>query len=188
MSFYCSFLWVNKPLVWNAPWFHFQQFSVKLIEVEMYIPTNTVPLHLTHLPLDKMAAILQTIFTNAFSSTKMYEFHLRFHWSLFPRFQSTIFHHWFRQWLGTNQATSHYLNQWWLVYWCIYGSLSLNKLIRHGIIIAHTITIHWSVMDNEHNIQVSWMKGTGHINVLYLLLECVVKYLQCLVKCIAMQR
>ena len=25
--------------------------------------------------------------------------------------------------------TSHYLNQWWLVYWCIYASLSLNELM-----------------------------------------------------------
>ena len=28
----------------------------------------------------------------------------------------------------TNQATSHYLNKWWLVYWCIYGSLGLSEL------------------------------------------------------------
>ena len=25
------------------------------------------------------------------------------------------------------QVTSHYLNQWWLVYWCIYASLGLNE-------------------------------------------------------------
>ena len=36
---------------------------------------------------------------------------------------------WFRCWLGTNQATSHYLNQWWLVYGCIYASLSLSEFI-----------------------------------------------------------
>ena len=27
-----------------------------------------------------------------------------------------------------DKATSHYLNQWWLVYWRIYASLSLNEL------------------------------------------------------------
>ena len=37
--------------------------------------------------------------------------------------------HWFRQWLGADQATSHYLNQWWLIYWRIYASLGLNELI-----------------------------------------------------------
>ena len=58
----------------------------------------------------------------------MNEFCLGFHWSLFPRFKLTIFKHWFRWWLGADQATSHYLNQWWLIYWCIYVSLGLNEL------------------------------------------------------------
>ena len=30
---------------------------------------------------------------------------------------------------GTDKATNHYLKQWWLVYWCIYAPLSVNKLI-----------------------------------------------------------
>ena len=29
--------------------------------------------------------------------------------------------------IGAGQATSHYLNQWWLVYWRIYASLGLNE-------------------------------------------------------------
>ena len=45
-----------------------------------------------------------------------------------PKVQLTIFQDWFRWWLGAGQATSHYLNQWWLVYWRIYASLSLNEL------------------------------------------------------------
>ena len=45
---------------------------------------------------DKMAAILQTTFSNEFSWMKMYYFRLKFHWSLFPRVQLTIFQHWFR--------------------------------------------------------------------------------------------
>ena len=32
--------------------------------------------------------------------------------------------------LGADQATSHYLKQWWLVYWCIYVSLCLNEIIK----------------------------------------------------------
>ena len=44
----------------------------------------------------EMAAILQTTFSNAFSWMKRHEFHLRFHWSLFLRFELTIFQHWFR--------------------------------------------------------------------------------------------
>ena len=30
--------------------------------------------------------------------------------------------------LGADQATRHYLNQWWFVYWRIFVSLSLNEL------------------------------------------------------------
>ena len=75
-----------------------------------------------------MAAISQTTLSIAFSWIKMLEFRLNFHWSLFLRVQLTIFQHWFRQWLGAIQATSHYLNQWWLVYWRIYASLGLNEL------------------------------------------------------------
>ena len=82
---------------------------------------------LTHWGLDKIAAILLTTFSNAFSWMKMHTFRLRFHFSLFLRFELTIFQHWFRQWLGADQATSHYLNQWWLLYWCIYASLGLNE-------------------------------------------------------------
>ena len=43
----------------------------------------------------------------------MFEFRLKFHWRLFLKVQLTIFQHWFRYWLGAEQATSHYLNQWW---------------------------------------------------------------------------
>ena len=83
--------------------------------------------YLTHWGCHKIAAIFQTTFSNAFSWTKMYKFLLRFHWSLFPWVQLTLFLHWFRQWLGAGQPTSHYLDQWWLVYWRIYASLSLNE-------------------------------------------------------------
>ena len=41
-----------------------------------------------------------------------------------------IFHHWFRQWLGADQGTSHCLSQWWLAYWRIYASLGLNELTQ----------------------------------------------------------
>ena len=83
---------------------------------------------ISHWGRDKMAAIFQTTFSNAFSWLKMFEFQLRFHWILFPGVQLTIFQHWLRSWLGTSQATSHYLNQWWFVYWRIYASLGLNEL------------------------------------------------------------
>ena len=79
----------------------------------------------THWGRDKMAAIFSTTFSNVFSLMKMYEFWLRFQWSLFPGVQLTIFQYWFRQWLGADQVTSHYLNQWWLDYQRFYASLNI---------------------------------------------------------------
>ena len=51
---------------------------------------------LTHWGWDKMAAISQTTLSNPFSWMKIFEFRSKFHWSLFLRFQLTIFQHWFR--------------------------------------------------------------------------------------------
>ena len=79
-------------LCWHSPWFG----SV-----------------LTHWGWDKMAAFSHTTFSKAFSWMKNYEFRFKFHWSLFLRVQFPISELWFRKWLGTKQATSHYLNQWW---------------------------------------------------------------------------
>ena len=68
---------------------------------------------LTHWGRDKMDAISQTTFSRAFSAMKIAAFWLNFHWNMFARVQLTIIEHWFRLWLGVDQATSHYLNQWW---------------------------------------------------------------------------
>ena len=67
---------------------------------------------LSHWGRDKMAAILQMTFSNTLFWMKTFEFRLKFHWSLFLRVQLTISQHRFREWLGADQATSHYLNQW----------------------------------------------------------------------------
>ena len=44
---------------------------------------------------------------------KILEFRLIFHWNLFLEIKWIVSQHWFRQWLGAEQATRHYLNQWW---------------------------------------------------------------------------
>ena len=51
---------------------------------------------LTHLLLDKMAAMSQTIFSDVYSWLESFVFWLKFHWSLFMRVQFTITQHWFR--------------------------------------------------------------------------------------------
>ena len=52
--------------------------------------------HLTHWGRDKITAISQTTHSNTFSCMKMFEFQLKFHWSLFLSLQLTIFQHWLR--------------------------------------------------------------------------------------------
>ena len=65
---------------------------------------------------------------------KMYEFRLRFHENLFLGFEKklAIFQHWFRWWLGADQAPSQCLNQCCLIHWRIYASLGPSKLTRLG--------------------------------------------------------
>ena len=87
---------------------------------------------LIHWGQDKMAAIFQTTFSNGFSWLKMYEFRLKFRLSLFLCLIDNIpalvqIMAWRRQ------ATSLYLNQWWIVYWRIYASLGLSE-IRPGVV------------------------------------------------------
>ena len=86
--------------------------------------------HLTHWGRDKMAALSQTTLSNAFSWMKMFEFRLKLHWSLSLRVQLTIFQHWLRYWLGADQATSHYLSQWWLDYAYMHHSASMSQSIN----------------------------------------------------------
>ena len=56
---------------------------------------------LTHLPLNKMDAISQMTFSNAFSWMNKVPFWRKFHRSLFLRVHLTKTQHWFRWWLGT---------------------------------------------------------------------------------------
>ena len=99
--------------------------------------------HLTHLPLDKMAAVSQTTFSSAFSWMKNLLFWFKFHWILFLMVQLTITQHWFRKWLGTGQATNHYLNHWWLDYRRIYASLGLNELMQYFTAQCPVIILLW---------------------------------------------
>ena len=76
---------------------------------------------LTHQTLGKMAAILQTIFSDAFSWMKsiLSKISLKFD-PMGPVNNIPV--------LVQIKAAGHYQNQWWLVYWCIYVSLGLNEL------------------------------------------------------------
>ena len=86
------------------------------------------PLFITLRPRQNGCHFVDDIFKCIFLNAK-YEFRLRFHWRLFLGVQLTIFQHWFQWWLGTDQMTSHHLNQWGLVYWYLYVSPGLSELM-----------------------------------------------------------
>ena len=61
-----------------------------------YMSMKSVIINLGNEGRDNMSTIFQTTFSNAFLLMKMYKFQLKFHWSLFPTVQLTIFQHLFR--------------------------------------------------------------------------------------------
>ena len=65
-------------------------------ETHPYDNWTKCPPFSTHWGQDKMVAIFQTLFSNAFPWMEMFEFWLEFHWSLFLKFQLTINQHWIR--------------------------------------------------------------------------------------------
>ena len=75
---------------------HYDVIVIYLCLVIQICHISSCLFYLTHLPLDKMAAISQTIFSYAFLWIKSFVFWLKFHWSLFLGFELTIFQHWFR--------------------------------------------------------------------------------------------
>ena len=93
---------------YSLEWFYWRWSLCQWINANGWACYRYVPKHnriqqsvnktmcLTHWGRDKMAASFQTTLSNGFSWMKMYEFRLKFHWSWFPRVQSTIFQHWFR--------------------------------------------------------------------------------------------
>ena len=89
------------------------------------------------------------------------------YWSLFPKVKSIIFQHWFRYWIGADQATSRFLNQWWQVYWRIYASLILHELKALCSISVISNGVHWShfvvwKVSHENPSNGNIFRVTGH--------------------------
>ena len=114
---------------------------------------NTRHPHFNTLRPRQLDAISQTTFSNTFSWMKMFEFRLKFHWILFPMVQLIIFQYWFRWWLGADQATSHYLNQWWLDYRRIYASLGLNELTANFVMPQFSTMSFWGISCCESRVK-----------------------------------
>ena len=86
-GFWFDFPWQKLPEV-TLTW------MVELWHCTYHHPTSDqINTRLTHWGPEQMASISQTTYSNAFLWIKTYEFGLRLHWSLFLRFQLTIFQH-----------------------------------------------------------------------------------------------
>ena len=72
--------------------FHWLTGRVTTGDVTSVITRSYGWLQLTHWGRDEMNNISQTTFSNLFSSMKMFEFRLKFHWSLFPRVHFFVVH------------------------------------------------------------------------------------------------
>ena len=108
---------------------------------------------ITHWGRNKMAAIFADDIWKCIFFNEIIAYRFKFHWSLFPMLQLTIYKRWFRWWLGADLATSHYLNQWRLVHWRIYASLSLSELKKRPIL---------SQRCNEYQL---WIKECFYNNI-----------------------
>ena len=92
MAYFTEHIYYTFSLQFSVPWHCFDMFYCQSTVLFIAFLFNL----LTHWGRDKIDSILQTTFSSAFSWTKMFEFQLRYHWSLFLKVQLTIFQHWFR--------------------------------------------------------------------------------------------
>ena len=101
---------------WEIPSNHWRKPATKMSRNYHGITDSFADVHLISgkvfntLGSKQNGRLFADIFT-CISWMEKYEFQSTFHWSLFQRVKLIIIHYWFRQWLGADQATCHYLNQ-----------------------------------------------------------------------------
>ena len=129
-----------------------------------------------------MAVILRRMFSNSFSCKKIVVFCFQFHQKLLPRVWLIINQHWFRQWLGADQAPSHYLTNDGLVYRRIYVSLGLNELRSFMLTRYKLFSQEWQDLPSRgsdgsvlrHKMQLQFSKpGQGRGNVWNCFAPCI---------------
>ena len=90
----------TKYYLWNIQWHYVHAYFIAKGQHGIVLM-----FYLTHLSLHEMADILADDISNAFSWMEIIVYRFKCHWYLFPRVQLTIRQHWFRWWLGIEQAT-----------------------------------------------------------------------------------
>ena len=97
-DFHCSGRnWYQRGILWKT-YIHWVQLVFRSSYVILNWRVYTFLLHIHakyEYRIPFMIWELQTIFSNV-SSMKVFEFRLKFHWSLFPRVQLIVSQHWFK--------------------------------------------------------------------------------------------
>ena len=98
---------------------------------------------------EKMDAILQMVFSNAFSSVKMFRINsVKISLQFASWVHLTISQHWFRQWLSDELATSHYWSQWWL---CLLAHVTQLQWVN-----SHIVSLDWGFCGKKNNFLTHW--------------------------------
>ena len=127
---------IHRPLNLGNKWKWITGFENRLLNQfpVKYIRHYVISRHrtgLTRWGRDKIDAILQTTFSNAISWKKMFEFRLKFHWSLFLKVQLAVFSIGSDNGLALNRRHAIISTNDDPVQWRIYTSLGLNELKNH---------------------------------------------------------
>ena len=109
-----------RCFLWSAPWIKGWVNNRDAGDLRRhgahYYATVMFKMHISHITTLRSrqnGRLLVSNILNTFSCQKIVVF-IKFQLELFPRVQWTIYMylHWFREWLGTEQAISHCLYQW----------------------------------------------------------------------------
>ena len=113
---------------------------------QQYLNPHLCPGALKHWDRDKVASILQTTFSNAFSSINLFDFISKCHGSLSPRVHLTIF-----QVLSAKQMTNPHVNKW------------LSNLLTHIRVTQHQ-WINLTLAFSKWVIWLTWEYGSIRSN------------------------
>ena len=91
---------------------------------------------ITHLPLDKMTAFSQRIFSDTFSWMKSFVVWLKFYWSLFLRVKLTITSIGSENGLAPNRRQAIIWTNTDLIHWRIYVALGGDELIQNHLALS----------------------------------------------------
>ena len=139
------------PAAWLQRMYYHKSFTISMHRVLKPFERQRI---LTHWGLEKWPQISWRLFKCIFLNENIQISIIKISPKFVPEGQINNFQHRSRLWSGAGQATSHYLNQWWLVCWGIYASPGLNELIptssQNPLVKKVMETSHVSALNQIH--------------------------------------